>query len=175
MALSDFLFGTPGKIQPLPSMTGEQQQLLAQLLGGLGGPLGAGLGNLQTLLGGGQGAFEAFEKPALRQFQEEIVPQIAERFSSLGAGAQGSSAFGQQLGSAAAGLTERLAAQRAGLQSQALQQLSQLLGLGIGTQPFQYATIPGQEGGLSKLFGGVGSALGQFGTLGLGRLLGLGG
>lgn len=185
MGFMDSLFGTPGRIEALPSMTGEQSQLLAQLLGGLGGQggqggaLGAGLGNLQTLLGGGKQAFEAFEKPALRQFQEQIVPGIAERFTSMGAGAQGSSAFGQQLGAAGAGLAESLSGQRAGLQSQVLSQLSNLLGLGIGAQPFQYQAIPGQEGGLSKLLGGLGtglgSGLGMFGTLGLGKLFGFGG
>lgn len=167
MGLFDTLFGTPGRIEALPSMTGEQSQLLAQLLGGLGGPLQSGLGNIQDLLTGGPGAFEAFEAPAMRQFEEQIVPRIAERFAGGlgggGLGGQQSSAFAQTLGQAGAGLTERLAGQRAGLQSQALGQLSSLLGLGMGAQPFQYQQIPGQEGGLSKLFGGLGTGLGLAG------------
>lgn len=163
MGLKEALFGTPGRIEAFPTMTGEQQQLFSQLLGGLGGPLSSGLGNLQALLSGSPEALEAFQRPAIRQFEEEVVPGIAERFSGMGAGAQGSSAFGQQLGAAGAGLAERLSAQRAGLQSQALSQLSQLLGLGIGTKAFQPLQIPGQEGGLGKLLGGVGQGLGMAG------------
>lgn len=175
MGLYESLFGTPGRIENMPTMSGEQSQLLAQLLQGLGGPMQSGLGNLQGILSGEPGALEAFQAPAMRQFQEQTVPGIAERFSSMGAGAQGSSAFGQQLGAAGAGLAENLSAQRAGLQSQALQQLSQLLGLGIGQQTFQPTQIPGQQGGLQQLLSGMGSGIGQFGSFGLGKLFGLGG
>lgn len=169
MGLMDSLLGTPGRIENVPTMSGEQSQLFAQLLqglggqGGQGGPLQAGLGNLMGLLSGDQSALEAFQAPAIRQFEEQTVPGIAERFSSMGAGAQGSSAFGQQLGAAGAGLAENLSAQRSGLQSQALSQLSSLLGLGVQTPTFQSMQIPGQEGGLSKLFGGLGTGLGLAG------------
>ena len=172
-ALSRSLFGTPGRIEALPTMSPEQQALLGQIVGGLGGPLQAGLGNLQSLL---SGEAEAYEAPAMRQFQEQILPSIAERFTGMGAGAQRSSAFGQQLGQAGAGLAENLAMQRAQLQQQGLGQLQSMLGLGF-TSPFQYQTIPGTEGGLSKLLGGVGSGIGSgigmFGMGGLGKLLGL--
>lgn len=176
--LKEALMGSPGRIQAMPTMAPEQQQLISQLIRGLGGqqgPLAGGLQNLQQLLAGGG---EAYERPAMRQFEEQIVPGIAERFTGMGAGAQRSSAFGQQLGQAGAGLAENLAMQRGGLQQQGMQQLMQLLGLGM--QPtHQYMQIPGQQGGLGQLFGGIGSSfgsgLGMFGLGRLGKLFGFGG
>lgn len=181
------LFGSPGRIQAMPTMAPEQQQLLAQIIqalggqGGMGGqqgqqsPLSGGLQNLQQMLSGGG---EAFEAPAMRQFSEQIVPGIAERFTGMGEGAQRSSAFGQQLGQAGAGLAENLGMQREGLKSQGFQQLMQMLGMGMQS-PFQYMQIPGQKGGLGQLFGGIGSGLGSgLGMLeigGLGKLFGFGG
>ena len=106
----------------------QQQQMfsqLAQSLGQRGGAISqqptfqSGESYLQKILGGDTGAFEA---PYMRDFHEKIIPGLAERFSSLGAGAQRSSAFQQALGSAGADLEERLAALRGGLQMQALPQ-----------------------------------------------------
>ena len=164
------LLGTPGRIQAMPSFSPEQQGLLGQIVGGLGGqqgPLAGGLQNLMQMLSGGG---EAYEAPAMRQFQEQILPMISERFTGMGSGAQRSSAFGQQLGQAGAGLAENLAMQREGLKQQGMAQLQSLLGLGM-TSPFQYMQIPGTEGGLGKLLGGLGSGIGSgLGTLGMGAL-----
>lgn len=171
-SLKEMLFGKKGKIKALPTLAPEQQQLLSQLLGGIGSPLQAGLGNLTQLLSGDT---EAFEAPAMRQFYEQIIPQIAERFTSMGAGSQGSGAFGQQLGAAGAGLAERLAMQRAGLQQQGLGQLQSLLGMGMTTPTFQWMGMPGTQGGLSPLASGFGTAFGMGGAQGLLSLLGLGG
>lgn len=169
-SIGDFFFGQKGSIQNLPVLSREQQDLLGQLLGGLGGPLGLGLNNLTQMLSGSPEALEAFQRPAMRQFEQEIVPGIAERFTQ--AGGQRSSAFGQQLGQAGANLAENLSAQRAGLQQNSLQQLLALLGQGLGTQTFKPFQIPGSSGFLQGLSGGIGSGLGSFGSLGLGRLLG---
>lgn len=162
MAASTFkqsLLGTPGRIQALPNFSKEQQGLLGQLVGGLGGQggaLGGGLDVLKQLLGGGSGSFQ---DQAQRQFQEQTIPGLAERFSGMGAGAQQSSAFGQQLGQAGAGLAENLAAQRSQFQQAGLSQLQSLLGTSL-TSPFSHQLIPGQQGGLQKLLGGFGQAAG---------------
>ena len=166
MPISDILFGKKEKFEQVPTMTPEQQQLLSQLLGGLGGPLGMGLQNLMQLLSGAPEALEAFQAPAMRQFEEQIVPGIAERFT--GVGGQRSSAFQQALGGAGAGLAERLSAQRAGLQQGAMGQLGGLLGAGLGAQPFGYRFTPGQAGFLGGMGGGLGGGLG----MGLGSLMG---
>lgn len=148
----------PGQLGQVPTLTGPQQQLINQLLGGLGGPLGSGLQNLQNILGGRPEAFEAFQAPARRQFEEEIIPGIAERFASQGG--LSSSGFQQTLGQAGERLTENLAAQRAGLQSQALGQLMGLLG--IGTQPqFENIYQPRSPGFGASFGAGLGQTLGR--------------
>jgi hypothetical protein len=165
MAFLDFLFGGKQheKIKQIPTMSKEQQALFSQLLGGLSGPLGQGFGNLSQILSGDPEAFKAYEAPAMRQFNQEIVPGIAERFSSLGGGAQHSSAFGQQMGQAGAALSENLAAQRAGLQQNAMSQLAQLLGIGVGTPTQQTFYTPESRsyGLFGNMFGGAASGFGQ--------------
>jgi len=157
---SDFFLGRGGRTEQVPTVTPQQKGVLDQILGGLGGQgfgggaLGSGLQNIFNLLSGDQGALDAFQAPAIRQFEEQTVPGIAERFSGLGAGAQRSSAFGQQLGAAGAGLAENLSAQRAGLQSDALSQLRGLLGMGLGPQ-FQNQQIPGSEGAIHGILQGL--------------------
>lgn len=167
----NFLFGKEGKTEQLPAISPEQQQLLNQLLSGIGGPLGAGFGNLQQLLSGDPEAFEAFQAPARTAFEQQTVPGIAERFT--GAGAQSSSAFGQTLGQAGANLEEQLSAQRAGLQSQAMQQLQGLLGTGLGTKPFGYETSQPTQGFLGGLAPGIGMGIGGGAMGGMGGLMDL--
>jgi len=167
-SFSKSLFGTPGRIEALPSISPEQMQLLGQLVQGLQPALGSGLQNLQELLSGSPEAYARYEAPMMRQFHEQTIPGIAERFT--GQGAQHSSAFAQQLGSAGAGLSEALGAQRGQLQQQAMQQLMGLLGQGMQS-PFQYQAIPGAEGGLSKLMGGIGSGIGSGLGGGMGGLI----
>jgi len=170
---SDFFLGRGGRTEQVPTVTPQQKGVLDQILGGLGGQgfgggaLGSGLQNIFNLLSGDQGALDAFQAPAIRQFEEQTVPGIAERFSGLGAGAQRSSAFGQQLGAAGAGLAENLSAQRAGLQSDALSQLRGLLGMGLGPQ-FQNQQIPGSEGAIHGILQGLGSVFGGVGGQALG-------
>lgn len=168
-ALSKKLFGEDeGEFKQISTQTPEQQQLFSQLLGGLGGLQGQGFGALQSKLGGSQDFLSQLQAPALRQFQEQTIPNIAERFSGLGA--QGSSAFGQQLGSAGAGLAEKLAAQRGELgmqsQQQGLEMLLTLLGLSQKPQ-FQSFFDPGRESPMGGFLGGVGTGFGgAFGKVG---------
>ena len=137
----------------LPTMTPQQQQIQNQILQLLMGQLGGG-GFLQGLLGGETGAFEA---PARRQFEEQTIPSIAERFSALGA--QGSSAFGQTLGQAGAGLEEALSAQRGQMGLQGLGAL-----LGAGFQP-SFAYQQRQPGFLEQAGMGILQSLPQLGAL----------
>jgi len=134
------LFGDPGaqKGQEMrfqrfsePQQQG-QNQMLQQALAGLGG--------------GNKFNFAPIAQQARTNFAQQTVPGIAERFSSMGSGgAQRSSAFGQQLGSAGAGLEGNLAGmeQDYGLQQQ--QMLMNLLGIGMQPQ-FESAYQPRQPG-----------------------------
>lgn len=143
-ALGQKLFGEKEQrpeLEQFATQTPEQRALFNQLFGGLGGAGGLqqqGLGTLSSLLGGNQQFLEQLQAPALRQFQEQTIPNIAERFTGTGSGSQSSSAFQQALGSAGAGLAENLGAQRAqlGLQGQqtGLQGLLALLNLARSPQ-----------------------------------------
>lgn len=156
----------------------QQSQILQQLLGSMSGQSGniqqnplyqSGQSYLQGILGGDT---EKFEKPLMRQFNEQIVPGIAERFSSMGSGAQSSSAFQQALGGAGADLSERLGALRGGLQGQAANQglayaqqpVSNLQNiLGMQTQAFTPKQMGFGKQALLGLAGGAGQGLGMLG------------
>ena len=142
-----FWGGSPAGVETFNLYTPQQQaafnQVLQQALGGLGK---------------NQFDFAPIESQARRGFSEQTIPGIAERFSRLGA--QKSSAFGQQLGAAGAGLESDLAAmkQQYGLKQQ--QMLQNLLGIGLKPQ-FESLYRPGSEGfGRSALQ----SLLGQLAT-----------
>jgi len=161
------------------------QQLIQLLQGQLGqsqGLQGQGSDYISRLLSGSPEAFEQFEAPIQRQFREQTIPQLAEQFSGLGAGAQRSSAFQQALGSAGTDLSERLAALRGQLQLGALPQAFQysqapLSGLqnllGLNTQAFLERRPNFGQSLFTNLAGGLGSALGSGLTGGLGSLGGI--
>lgn len=159
-----------------PEQKGLQNQLLQQLGPMLSqGQIGqqplfqSGQNFLQSLLQGGPEAFKQFEAPLMRQFQEQTIPQLAERFSGLGA--QSSSAFQQALGQAGAGLSERLAQLRSGLQFQALgpalqyaetpfSQAQSLLGTAF--QPsFSRGISPGGPGAFAQALAPINQGFGQ--------------
>jgi hypothetical protein len=175
-SFSEWLFGGPDKLKKIETGTQEQRALQNNLLGkAMGMQQGQGgydLANqyFNNLLGGNQQqAFDQFSQPYLQQFQEQILPQIAERFAGMGA--LSSSGFGQSLGGAASGLQGQLAQLFSQLQSQAAgqqynqynqfgQQQNQQAQLGLNYQPFAYNKQQGSAGLLAPLLGGIGMGLG---------------
>jgi hypothetical protein len=115
---------------------------------GPGGSLGQGyqgaLGLQQQLMDPSSEAVQQFAEPYMRQFEQQTVPGLAERFAGLGAmgGGLSSSGVGQALGAAGGNLQAQLAALKAGLGQQAAQQLmgqyGGMLGSALGAQPFAY-------------------------------------
>lgn len=139
----DFLFGKGEKTQQIQRFTPEQQSLLNTLVGKSATLLPQSFDYLSQLLSPTEEAIESYSAPAMRSFEESILPTIAERFTGMGA--QKSSAFGQQLGKAGASLAENLAAQRASMQKNALSQLQGLLS-GAMTPSFENVFRPGTKG-----------------------------
>jgi len=170
MGFYDFLFGKPEQVQQLPNYTPQQNRSMDQLLQGSTQQLPQMFQYLQSILSQDPELMNQFEAPARRAFQEQTIPSIAERFTDMGA--QRSSAFGQQLGSAAAGLEENLASQRANLSSNAIQQLMQMLSAG-NTQRFENVVRPETFGAVGNLFSGASQGAGQSGLMGLLKLFGL--
>jgi len=107
---NSFWNGQPAGVETFNQYTPEQQAAFSQIL-------------QQALSGIGQNKFDfaPIENQARQGFAEQTIPGIAERFSKLGA--QKSSAFGQQLGAAGAGLEGNLAAQKQGYNLQQQQML----------------------------------------------------
>lgn len=170
MALFDFLFGSGDKLQQVPTLSSDQNQLLSQILSQLGmlGPTGQGYNTAQKrnleLLEGDQASYDRFADPYLRQYYEQILPRLAEQYAG---GAQGgalsSSGFAQALGASGAGLQSNLASLRGNLQQNAIQnafgQYGQLSGIGLSAQPFGYQSKQGSAGFIPTA---LGSALGGF-------------
>lgn len=167
-SFSDWLFGSPDKLKKVSTGTKEQEGLhnniLAQAMGLSQPGGGADLANqyYNSLLQPGNDAFNNFAAPWMNQFEEQILPQIAERFA--GAGALSSSGFGQALGGAGAGLQSQLAQLFAQLQNQAAgaqtNQFNQLSQTGLNYQPFAYQQKQGSGGMLGPLATGLSTAFG---------------
>lgn len=179
---SEWLFGSPDKLKKVATGTKEQQALHNSILGQAMGMQGTGGGYdlaqnyFNNFLGENQQqAYDQFSQPYLQQFNEQILPQIAERFA--GAGALSSSGFGQALGGAASGLQSQLAQLFSWLQSQAAaqqyNQYNQLSQTGLNYQPFAYQKKQGSGGFLAPLLGGISTAMG--GPIGAALGQGIGG
>lgn len=187
---SEFLFGSKPKLKKDPTGTSLQTQFggtdlikMLQQMSGDGGGFNQANQYDQSLLGGApgqdgqQGAYEQFANPYMQQFNEQVLPGIAERFA--GAGALSSSGFGQALGGAASGLQSQLAQLFSSLQGQAAQrqqgQFQNLSQLGLGYSPFSYREKQGSQGFLAPLLtslaGGLAGGL-TGGLSGLGGLFG---
>lgn len=150
------------KERQIQRFTPQQQGIFGQLQGGASQGLPLAFNNIQQLLQGSPEAFKAFEAPYQRQFKEQTVPGIAERFAGLGSGSLSSSGFQQALGQAGSSLSEKLASLRGGLQQNAIQQLMGLSGMGLQPQ-FESVLQQGDQG----FGGGIASSLGQIGGLGM--------
>lgn len=163
---SEWLFGSPTKLSKIPTGSSEQQGLhnniLSQAMGLSQGGYNQAQQYYNSLFEPGNQAYENFAAPFMNQFQEQILPQIAERFA--GQGALSSSGFGQALGGAGAGLQSQLAQLFAQLQNQAAgeqtNQFNQLSQVGLNHQPFAYQRKQGSGGFLGPLLGGIGAGIG---------------
>lgn len=166
------IFGGGSKTKKLPTMAPYQERAFQNSVQNpiQNSPLyGSGSNYLQNLLSGNPEAFKNFEAPYLQQFNQQIVPGIAERFAGMGtgAGAGSSSGLNNSLAQAGQNLQTNLAGLRSGLQMQALPQA-----LGYAQQPysntlaqsqvspFAYGMEQGSPGLLPGLFGGIGGGMG---------------
>ena len=174
--------GEKSKIHKLGTMNSQQKHLFKELFkhperylqfAEANPTYQQGAGYLQKILSQDPEMMKQFEAPAIRQFNEEIVPSIAERFAGMGGLSSG--AFNRTMGQAGAGLAERIAAMRAqlglGAAGQALNyaqmpfsQNMSSLGLLLGTPTFGYQATGGTPGVGSGLSTGLANA----GAYGLG-------
>lgn len=157
MAFMDFLFGKGSKTKTKPIYNPQQEDLLNMILGNVQQQLPQGMSNLQNILGGDEGTFEAFGRPARRGFEQKTLPTIAERFTSgLGEGGFRSSAFGQAIGQAGKELEEDMFSTRIGMQGDALSQLLQLIQPATASRQFE-SISPRKTGFLENLVSAIAS------------------
>lgn len=141
--IGKFFLGSPAYIEQIQRFTPEQQQAMNTILQ-----------QVLAQLSGDTFDFGPIEQRAREQFQQSTIPSLAERFTSLGRGAQSSSGFRQSLGQAGSGLESGLAALRSqyGLQRGALLQNLLRVGLQPQFEPLYHQRQPGFiESGLSSL------------------------
>jgi len=165
--IMDWIFGNSPALSKRDTGTESQQQFggqdliqFLQQMMGQGGGLNQANQYDQSLLGKGPEAFNQFSQPYLQQFNEQVVPGIAERFA--GQGALSSSGFGQALGGAATGLQSQLAQLFSQLQGQAAgrqqNQFGNLSQLGLNYSPFAYHEKQGSTGFLAPFLTSIASA-----------------
>jgi hypothetical protein len=164
-SIGNFFTGTPEKREQVSSLTPTQmkgqRQLERAVKGrGAGGAFGESADYYRDLLSNQSPDFDAFAAPQMRQFNEQIVPDLAEQFAGMGSGNLSSSGFRNAAVGAGADLGERLGAIRAQLRQQGAQGL-QNIGLSGLTPHAQYQTTQqGSPGFLSQVAPALGTAVG---------------
>lgn len=166
-AVGDFLFGTPEKRENVSMLRSEQEPLYQQAVSaglgpGAGGAFGEAADYYRDLLSNDPQALQAYVNPALRQYNEEIVPGLSEQFAGMGAGGLSSSGFRNAQVQGATDLAERIGQIRANLRQAGAQGLQ-----GIGQQGLQnysqnMVTEPGSQGFLSQVAPAIGNFASQY-------------
>lgn len=123
--LAGLFSGDEGGVKQEQLHTPEQQNILKLLLS----QGGQGLQNPYV-------GFAPIAQQARNQFNQQTVPSLAQRFTSMGSNALSSPAFASQLGQAGSGLEEALAAMQSQYGVQNQQNALSLLSLGL-TPSFQ--------------------------------------
>ena len=146
--ISEFFLGSPAKTEQVSTVTPQQQQLISALLQ-----------QLMTGLGGSQASVAPIRASAQEHFRQEMVPTIAERFTSLG-GRQGTNAYPMAIAQASANLERDLAAQESQFNLQRQGNLMQILGLAMRPQ-FENVYSPSSPGFLQNVASGAASGIGS--------------
>lgn len=148
--IRDMFMGKDAYNEQVPTITPEVQQALSQMLQyGLGG------------MNNNQFDFAPIEQQARTQFNQQTIPSIAERFTSMGG--QGGGAFQRMLGSAGAGLEENLAAMKSQYNLQREPLMQNYLRMGMMPQ-FENQYNPEQPGLFKSLLSQLIPAGAQLGT-----------
>lgn len=170
----EMLFGSKGKTKQIPTMDAGQQQIMKMIEQALSGggifgqnaPYQQGMGYLQDLYSQSPQAFARMQEPYMKNFQQQVVPGIAERFSA--AGGRNSSAFNQAMGQAGANLESNLGGMFEQMRGANLGNLMNMSNLPfnqasslLGQRGFGYQYQPGSQGFLGYLGQGLGSRLGM--------------
>lgn len=161
----DLLTGTPEVRENVSTLRPEQEPLYNQLTQagqqrGAGGAFGDSADYYRNLLSDDSADFNSFAAPQMRQFNEDIIPGLAEQFAGMGSGGLSSSGFRNAAVGAGTDLSERLGAIRAQLRQQGAQGLQNIGQMGLQNFSQNMVTQPGTEGILAPALGAIGTAVG---------------
>lgn len=156
----EFFMGSPAEYEQVSNLTPEQLEIENERRNAAKGAYGQSSDYYRDILSNNPEAFRAFEAPAQRQFNEQIIPDLAEQFAGMGAGGLSSSGFRNAAVGAGADLSERLAAMRAGLRESAASNLFNLGQSALQPHAQYQQTNPGSKGFLSTVAPAVGTAAG---------------
>ncbi len=155
--LKEFLFGGKDEVKQLPTLTPEQQKLIALIEEGLT----KGTGDLAGIFGDfDQESFdEGVTQPALKNFQDNILPMLTEQFIG------NNQVLGSSLQNAKLKAGNDLQSKLAQLMYQAKQgqQQNKLAGINniLGTKGFENVYKQGNQGAIPGLLQGFGQGAGQ--------------
>lgn len=163
-SLGRFFTGTPAKRENVSNLLPQQQGLADQAINagmyrGAGGAFGDVADYYRNNMSDNPLDFNAFAAPALRQYNEEIVPGISEQFAGMGAGGLSSSGFRNAQVQGATDLAERLGALRANLRQQSAQGLQNIGQAGLQNFSTNMETDPGTQGLLPMAAQAIGSGV----------------
>lgn len=166
--VGNFFTGTSGKHKQKSKLRPSQEPLAEQaiqagLQPGAGGAYGSAADYYRNNLSDNPADFDAYAAPQLRQFNEEIIPNLSEQFAGMGAGGLDSSGFRNAAVNAGTDLSERLGAIRADLRQQSAQGLQN-----IGQAGLQNFDNNIYEPGTPGLLDYAGQAIGNAGSQALG-------
>lgn len=148
-----FLFGEDPYLQKFETMSPEQKGLFGEQTGALQGGYGQAMDVLRQFLDPSSQAYQSFADPYMREFEQQTIPGLAERFAGAGAqgGALSSSGFGQALSSAGSNLQSNLVSMKTGLMRQSAGDIFGEYNRALGQQPFGYTQNPGKQGMAAQL------------------------
>lgn len=153
--LGEVLFGKKAKTKQKTTLTPVQEELMGLLGEGLKTDEGA----LGDIFGFNEQNFqEGVEKPALKHFQESVLPGILEKFAgnnNMGSGIRRATL------KAGTDLQSNLAGLRYGAQQDAIK--NKLTGINqlLGTRAFENVHKPANEGLMQGVYKGFATGLGQ--------------
>lgn len=160
------LFGTKDKVKQLKTQSPEQEQLTKLIIDALQ----TGQGPFSDLFKEfDQNAFdEGVSKPALKNFEENVLPFLQEKFTA--GGYQGTPMAAREIGKAGAGLQSTLAnllfqARQAHQQSSANSKLG-LTGAALGVKPFENIYQQGDPGLIKGFLQGGGANIAKMAIAG---------
>jgi hypothetical protein len=153
--------GKDGRVQQTSTMTPEQMKYLQNFMGQLQGPTQQSFDYLSKIFSDDPETMKSFEAPAMRQFNEQIIPQLTEKYAGIGSGSMGSSAMGQEMGAQGAALQERLQEMRSNLKEKAFGHLTNMMGIGMGAKSFENNYQQGEQGLGQAMAPAMGQYIGQ--------------